>query len=125
MYTNPGFGMMRPMWRLKLDNFRSSVEPGSRHFDKKKAFDEAIERRRGSFRTVGNVKVFSEWDTEDTAFSAYSLAPAPCFLAAPHRRRGDLRINVMCEKEMEEVLAEQVADDLAQRLRLGLPADPE
>ena len=78
----------------------------------------------GSFRTVGNVKVFSEWDTEDCSFSAYTLAPAPCFIEFAGRSE-DLWINVLCEKDMKDTLDEQLAHDVAQRLRLGLPAHPE
>ena len=73
---------------------------------------------------IGNVKVFSEWDTEDVGFSAYTLAAAPCSIEF-ESRDDDLWINVMCEKDMEDTLAEQVAEDLAERLRLGPPADPE
>ena len=60
-------------------------------------------------------------------FLASSLLPvgvAPCFIEFAGRSE-DLWINVLCEKDMEDTLAEQLANDVAQRLRLGLPAHPE
>ena len=75
----------------------------------------------GQFHICNGNRIFSEWDTEDIAFSAYTLGAQPCIIEyQDDGYERDIEVTAITEKRAADMEAAQAAKDLQQRLRFGL-----